>query len=195
MGPPSARLGCVQHWSVRRFPCSACQLDQLCTGAGTDSLLHHPCCQHDGTDELRFMMSLRKAVTAMLTPCSKLSPRQHITAAMAEACVQLRRLIITASEDHTCTFWDAVYGYKLASLSMHGGRGVWCCAAVAPHLLLTGGGDGARFLTSGVVRPAAIACLLKHAQAEDCSKACCFQGIFLFCFFCYVVHMIPDNCL
>ena len=191
MGPPSARLGCVQHWSVRRLPCSSCQLAQLCTGAGTDSVLHRPCCQHDGTDELRFMMLLRKAVTAMLTPCSKLSPHRHITAVMAEARVQLRRLIITASEDHICAFWDAVYGHKLASLSMHGGRGVWCCAAVAPHLLLTGGGDGARFLTPGIVRTASVACLLGHAQAEVCSAAGCFNAFECLC----RSHRVSDNCL
>jgi hypothetical protein len=61
------------------------------------------------------------------------------------------RVIVTASEDRTCGFWDAHTGRLLQRVRMHRGRGVWCCAAVgAPELaaLLTGGGDGALRLWS-----------------------------------------------
>ena len=52
-------------------------------------------------------------------------------------------LIITASEDQACGFWDARSGRLMQRVSMHGGRGVWCCVPVTRDVLLTGGGDSA----------------------------------------------------
>lgn len=76
----------------------------------------------------------------------------------------LCRVIVTASEDNTCRFWDAHGGALLKELRCHQGRGVWTCSVDNGDRLVTGGGDGAlRAWRLRAWLPAAAAALLDAA--------------------------------
>ncbi|GAB4818244.1 hypothetical protein N2152v2_005290 [Parachlorella kessleri] len=49
-------------------------------------------------------------------------------------------LVVSASEDCSCRFWDLGSGQLLATLQGHRGRGIWQCALLG-ELLLTAGSD------------------------------------------------------